>query len=90
MEEEIKIGDLVYVARTCCSGTQAESLGLLGQVTEIYPKVRTICEHCRTVREYTITNFNRGIFCCAPTAWLRKIPPLADSTEVPTKAELVV
>jgi hypothetical protein len=92
MSEEIKVGDLVYVATTCCSGTASESLGLIGAVEELELPRYFSCTRCT----YCLTTFSglhaylncSSAYSKAPIGWLRKIPPLTELNKVEREEEI--
>jgi len=76
---DIKPGDLVYVARDCCG----EWIGMTFRVTRIGPVEALICGRCPACFG-TVTGAwaeSRSIFI-APLSWLQKIPPLWELDDV--------
>ena len=78
----IRVGDLAYVARTCCDAIYAETGGRMGFIVWVADKT-TYCSDCGT-RNYgphaSIALGRAG----APTAWLKRIEPPAPA-EASTK-----
>ena len=74
----IRVGDLAYVKRTCCSAIYAETGGRIGVIVWTANKT-TYCSDCGTRNHglHASIAFGRA---GVPTAWLKRIdpPPLAE------------
>ena len=72
----IRVGDLVYVVRTCCDATYEEMGGRMGIIVWVGNKT-TYCQDCETRNEgpHASIKFGRS---GAPTVWLKRIDPPAN------------
>ena len=87
MSEQIKVGDLVRVYRTCCAFTTDTSYGKIG----IIKSIRTVWWRCPVCGAAEISEkalaFN-GRFDSAPLSWLKKIDPPAAPEGGETESEV--
>lgn len=78
-DRPIQVGDLVYVARPCCSAKQSPSIFTVGGLRTV-PSYRIgYCKDCGT-------KFYGGVVvarvdkshAARPVSWLKRIPPIED------------
>jgi len=84
----IRVGDLVYVARTCCDAIYEEMGGRIGIIVWVGNKT-TYCEDCETKNDgpHASVRFGRT---GAPTAWLKRIDPPAKLDSTPERRDVEV
>ena len=77
----MKVGDLVYVCRTCDCKNGAGWLGTFGCVESVGVESRCTCSYCgKRWGNHVVVNVSlragaTGVF---PRSWLRRIPPIEE------------
>ena len=84
----IRVGDLAYVARTCCNAIYAEIGGRMGFIVWVADKT-TYCSDCgtRNYGPHASIKFGKA---GGPTAWLKRIDPPANLDSTPEKRNVEV
>jgi hypothetical protein len=88
MSEPIKVGDLVYVLKTCCPEGTAKMTGRIRTVSAIQNE-RTKCPYCGNVYEGPhINNTQSKVAWGSPHWWFRRIPPTGELDDVKRDEEI--
>jgi predicted Zn-ribbon and HTH transcriptional regulator len=93
MDKPISVGDLVYVARTCCEAPIKDGvrIGLPWRVEIVAQLNPSRCKKCGFTDNglYASSNeIKRAKWNCAPVSWLKRIPPLSELDDVKRDEEL--
>lgn len=89
MSDQIEIGDLVQVVRSCCTKRVQPPTFVVGKIEPAYNDYgQTFCSDCMKLMPDVAMVFPASGRVAQPITWLKRIPPLSELDDVRQDEEI--